>query len=62
MYIYRPNGSCGKVMFSQVSVCSQGVGVSITCPRSLPEGGYAWSHVPCGVGEYVQARGAYFWG
>ena len=39
-------------MFSQVSVCSQGE-VTITCPRSLPEGGYAWSHVLCGVGGYV---------
>ena len=44
--------NCEKVMFSQVSVCSQGWGIS--GPRPFPEGGgYPWYQVPFGRGGYA---------
>ena len=49
-------------MFSQVSVCPQGEGVSMLGARFLLGGGYAWSQVPsrrwvCPVDGYTRGLG-----
>ena len=49
------NGSCGKVMFSQVSVCPQGGGVCMSGPRSIP--GREW--VCPGIGYNRMWMGMY---
>ena len=49
--------NCGKVMFSEVRVCSQGV--TISGPMSFPGlGGYLWYKVPWG-GVFIQLSRGY---
>ena len=56
-FIAARQRSCGKVMFTQVSVCPRGVD-GISGPMSFPGVcGYLWYQVPSVGGGYVHGQG-----